>query len=276
MRFLVIVCFVGIAALTMPKATASDSGQAFLIEEGTHVHVEFRAPHLLRISDSSGEGYMLMRDSKLYIVVDDAEQVMVVDVVAAASAYGDAFAQEGVWNEEIREVIDFTRTGKRENIAGIQGEEFSLTFIDGNGDTQKQSMILSRDAMVVALTQAMHEMSKLLLRASGGELPKSVAQMEQHIIEGGWGLLKQGTDFQLAMITADAPQANRFNLPAEPMDLAAANQNNDGSSAMADFLAQRAERQKSRQSRKVERAVDEATDKAIDRAVGRALGRIFN
>lgn len=276
MKYLVFACFVGLAFLTMSKASASDNGQAFLIEEGAHIHVEFRAPHLLRISDSSGDGYMLMRDNQLYIVVDDDEQMMVIDVVAAASAYGDAFAQEGVWNQEIRDVKDFSRTGKRENIAGIQGEEFSLTFVDGNGDTQKQSMILSRDAKVVALTRAMHEMSKILLRASGGELPKSVAQMEQHIIDGGWGLLKQGDEFQLAMITADAPQANRFNLPAEPMDLAAANQDNDGSSAMADFLAQRAERQKSRQSRNVERAVDEATDKAIDRAVGRALGRIFN
>ncbi|MCH8501738.1 MAG: hypothetical protein LAT77_07495 [Aliidiomarina sp.] len=276
MKNLILICAVFATALIGSNATASDNGQAFLIEDGAHIHVEFRAPNMLRISDSSGDGYMLMRDNKLYIVVDDAEQVMVLDVVAAAAAYGDAFAQDTVWNEEIREIIDFKKTNNRENIAGIQGEEFVMTFVDGNGDRQTQSMVMSRDAKVVALTRTMHEMSKILLRASGGELPQSVVAMEQLIIDEGWGLLKQGTEFQLAMITADAPQVTRFNLPAEPMALSAAEHGSGDTNAMEQFLAQKAERQKNRQSSKVEQAVDRATDRALDKAVERTLGRIFN
>lgn len=276
MKHLQMMLFAIVVMALTPFAQASDGGQAFLVEEGEQVHVEFLGPHLLRVGETSGQGYMLMRDGKLYTVVNDAEQVMVVDVVAAMSAYGDAFKQEGVLDEEIREVKDFSATGKSHYIAGIEGEEFSMTYIDGKGETQTDTMVLSRDAKVVALTRTMHEMSKILLSVNGGELPQSVAEMEQRILDQGWGVLKQGDDFQIAMITADAPPANRFELPAEPMALPTAGQGNGEANAMEQFLAQKAERQKRRQENKAERALDRASDKVVDKAVDKILGKLFD
>lgn len=255
---------------------AANGGQAFLVDEGEQIHVEFQAPNLLRVADSSGQGYMLMRDGKLYTVVNDAGQVMVLDVAAAMSAYGDAFQDEGVLDGEIREVKDFSPTGNRHQIAGIEGEEFKMTFVDGNGDTQTDTMVLSRDARVVALTRTMHEMSKLLLSINGGELPASVTEMEKRILDQNWGVLKQGNDFEIKMISSDTPAMNRFELPAKPMSLPTAGQGSDESNAMAQFLAQKSERQKQRQENKAERAMDQATDKAVDKVVDKVLGKFFN
>ena len=89
-------------------------------------------------------------------------------------------------------------------------------------------------------------------------------------------MLKQGDDFQISMITSDAPPANRFALPAAPMALPTANQDSDNASAMEQFLAQKAERQKRRQENKAERALDRASDRVVDKAVDKVLGKLFN
>ena len=198
---------------------AATGGQVTMMDEGERVQLEFLGKDLLRINDNSGQGYMIMRDAKLYTVMQEAGQTMVFDLSAMAAMTGGNMEEPSAWGDEVREVLDISSAGRQETVAGIVGEVFTMRYVDSRGRTQSSTMVLTKNETVVAMTQTMLEMTKLLIKASNTKVDKSITEMEQHILGKGYGVLKQGDDFQLTHITDEAPAASRFELPAKPMQI---------------------------------------------------------
>ncbi len=259
-----------------PTVYALEGGTAMIASDGAQTQVEFLEPDKLRVAEPNTGGYMLMTDGKLYTVITEGGQTMVFDVVAAMASMGDAMQQEGFWDEEIQSVQSVEATGETEWVAGIEGEVYEMTFTNGQGQTETSTLVLSDNAQVAALTRVMHRMTEILIGAGGSQMPQSVRDMEKHVLGKNLGVLRQGSDFQLAMINDDAPDASRFVLPAEPMDMSGMYGANGEANPLSDYMAEKAARQKQRQENKAERAVDRATDKAVDKVVDKVLGKLFN
>lgn len=198
---------------------AATGGQVTMMDEGERVQLEFLGKDLLRINDNSGQGYMIMRDAKLYTVMQEAGQTMVFDLSAMAAMTGGNMEESSVWGDEVREVLEISNTGSEETVAGIVGEVFTMRYVDSRGTTQSSTMVLTKNETVVAMSQSMHEMTKLLIQASNTKVDKSITEMEQHILGKGYGVLKLDDGFELVSISSEAPAASRFELPAKPMQI---------------------------------------------------------
>lgn len=208
-----------LALLASFNALAATGGKVTMMDEGERVQLEFLGKDLLRINDNSGQGYMVMRDAKLYTVMQEAGQTMVFDLLAMAAMTGGNMEEPSVWGDEVREILDISNTGNQETVAGIVGEVFTMRYLDSRGITQNSTLVLTKNETVFAMTQTMLAMTKLLIQASNTNVDKSFTDMEQHIFGKGYGVLKQGDDFQLTHITEEAPAASRFDLPAKPMQI---------------------------------------------------------
>lgn len=206
-------------AFVSTSVVALDGGKATLVSDGAQTQVEFLEPDKLRVAEPNTGGYMLMTDGKLYTVMSEGGQTMVIDLAAAMASMGDAMQQEGFWDEDIQSVKSVEATGDKEMVAGIEGEVYEMTFVNGQGQTETSTLVLSDNPQVAALTRVMHRMSEILIGAGGGNMPQSFIDMKQHVLDKNLGVLRQGTDFEIAMMSDDAPDASRFVLPAEPMDL---------------------------------------------------------
>ncbi|WP_417664307.1 hypothetical protein [Pseudidiomarina donghaiensis] len=174
---------------------AATGGQVTMMDEGERVQLEFLGKDLLRINDNSGQGYMIMRDAKLYTVMQEAGQTMVFDLSAMAAITGGNMEESSVWGDEVREVLEISNTGSEETVAGIVGEVFTMRYVDSRGTTQSSTMVLTKNETVVAMSQSMHEMTKLLIQASNTKVDKSITEMEQHILGKGYGVLKLDDGF---------------------------------------------------------------------------------
>ncbi|MGI0153200.1 MULTISPECIES: hypothetical protein [Idiomarina] len=200
-------------------AVAAQGGSAVMIDDGERIKIEYSGTDKLRITSDSDDGYMIMRDNKMYTVMQQGGQTMVFDLTAAIASMNKMLDQESVWDEEIQDVLELSNTGKSEMVAGISGEVFTMTYVDGQGQKQTSTMVLSQEDHIVALARAMNAMTKLMITASGRQLPPSVTKMEKQILDQGYGVLRQGSEFVITKSSATTPPASYFELPAKPMQL---------------------------------------------------------
>ncbi|MBN7797068.1 hypothetical protein [Parahaliea mediterranea] len=256
---------------------------------GESMRVEFTDGGMMRMEDPSGQGYMLMREGSLYSVVSDGGNIMVIDIAQAISTMGDAWQQGAFWDTDIQEIASIESTGKSETVAGIKGEVYEMRAVDNSGRTTTSTMVLTRHEDVAAFTRAMFGMTGILLSALGEQQAGALGEAEAFVNDGGWGVLRQGDEYSITQVKSVKPDAARFALPAEPMQLPslgdftggrqgrgeAEADDETGGGGLADFFKRKTERQQDRAEGKADRAVDRATDKAVDNVVDSVLDRLF-
>ncbi len=194
-------------------------GRATIISDGSEATIEFSQNQMLRMDSPDGEGYMLLRDRKLYTVINQGGSMMVFDMAAAMSMMGDQAQSESFWDNEIAEIKSFEATGSQETIAGIQGDVFEMVALHTDGETVTTEVVVTENEAVAELTHAMYAMAEVLIAAVNEAPPAAFHEMKSLVIDQGLGVLRQGNDFSVATIDAKAPNPARFELPAEPMEL---------------------------------------------------------
>lgn len=183
-------------------------------------------PDTMRISPGTPETYMLVRDGKLYSVTSAGGMgVQVFDLgalgeMAGSMSGGAAGAMGGQMNDQSMahltpemadEVIALEATGRSEEIAGIQGELYEMSWIDDEGARHTDQMVLTDDPLAIEMGEAFSAMAA----AASGE----VDPRHQAVAERGLGILRYGEAFIIESLTDEAPPAAAFELPAEPLDL---------------------------------------------------------
>ncbi|CAB0150760.1 hypothetical protein PSI9734_01201 [Pseudidiomarina piscicola] len=194
-------------------------GRATIISDGSEATIEFSQNQMLRMDSPDGEGYMLLRDSKLYTVINQGGSMMVFDMAAAMSMMGDQAQSDSFWDNEIAEIKSFEATGTQETVAGIKGDVFEMVALHTDGETVTTEVVVTENQAVAELTQAMYAMAEVLIEAVNEAPPAAFNEMKSLVIDRGLGVLRQGDDFSVSAIDAKAPSAARFELPAKPMEL---------------------------------------------------------
>lgn len=183
--------------------------------EGNKMTFEYEGD-LLRINMDGQGSYMLLRDDSIYVVTDQDGEVMVIDLKQTMSMFG-SLAKSAVPDMADVSVESLESTGRKETVAGIDGEVYLLKFVDHEGKRQQAELVLSPDRRAVGFRDAMHRMA-----GSMGDLvdqQETSDKLQTQLGARNLGVLRYGSDMRVAAITETKVDAARFVLPAEPTDL---------------------------------------------------------
>lgn len=258
------------------------AGTASIMNGKDVTDIEYSGDKLRMDTDANGEGYMVIRDGRMFIVTGET----VMDASAMMSMFGGAIPDPG---PSVAKVEDLRKTGRSETVAGIQGEVWEIRYVDEGGRPQTNEVVLSKDARAREFQQAMGLMTRTLLQAAGKD-SRSADAMLNEFEKRGRGMLRMGNEFRVSALTGQRVAEDRFSLPSEPFSLpgfggnaafsgndddAAASDGGRGLKGLGGLFGKKAERQQGRIEDRTEAEVDEATDSAVDKALNKAFDKLF-
>lgn len=167
-----------------------------------------------RINLPAEDGYMVLREGKLYMVNTNAGSGMppVVEIGDMMQGMVEAFADDA--SPLSQKVDSLTKTGQTETIAGIKGDLYDVVLVNDQGETRSDQLVLTGDALAVEMTAAYLAVSEALVGA------KRVDAFREALPKGQRGLLRLGDDMSVQSLSKDQPATDAFDLPAEPVDFA--------------------------------------------------------
>jgi hypothetical protein len=278
-------------SLALTPALASAGGRAVIQSgdngESVRSQIEFDGDQLRvqALGEEGKQGYMIVRDGRAYTVVDQGGgSPMVIDTAAMMKTVGGLISgqdmrQPSLGAEGMARFVSLSDAGRSETVAGIPGRVHTLTYVDSDGATRTETLVLSKDGRVRELTDAMLVMGKTITAIAG--VPANAASDQFAAQLKGQGLLRHGNTFTLVSLSADRPAAARFVLPAEPTqlpDLGAMTGGQTGGGqggGLGAIFGNKAERQQQRVESRADSEVDEATDSVVDKGLEKVFGKLF-
>eukprot|EP00611_Tribonema_gayanum_P017410 TRINITY_DN30070_c0_g1_i1.p2 TRINITY_DN30070_c0_g1~~TRINITY_DN30070_c0_g1_i1.p2 ORF type:complete len:150 (-),score=45.65 TRINITY_DN30070_c0_g1_i1:108-530(-) len=115
--------------------------------------------------------------------------------------------------------VNLTGPGRIETIAGFSGRVWLLTTVNKAGRERQDELVLTSDARVRELTDAMLATGRIVARAFPELDADANEQLAKELRNRGTGLLRIGNSFLLERLDPATPAAARFALPSEPMVL---------------------------------------------------------
>lgn len=207
-----------LAALALTPLPLLAAGSA-TIKSGAEIsEISWLDTQTVRMDLAAEGGYMVLREGKIYMVYTDPEGGMppVMEVGDMMQGLVEALANDDDMNDSASPLSQRTasveKTGKTETVAGIKGDVYDVAFVDGKGETSHQTVVLTSDALVTEMTTAYFAVSGAMM---GSE---RVAEFTDALPRKQRGLLRMGDDMVLQAISKEAPTANAFELPAEPVN----------------------------------------------------------
>lgn len=162
----------------------------------------------VRMEVPGQQGYMLVRDGHAYAVRGSGAKAMVLDLTVMHNSGGEA-GGGGLAGRTA--LLGLDALGGSATVAGIEGELYRMRWREA-GEEKSGRVVLSGDPMAQSLSDAWGE----LARSMGAE--RDEGGVMSALQERGLGLLRLEGQFEVVEITGDTPAADRFELPAEPMD----------------------------------------------------------
>lgn len=206
------------AALSFaPVALADGIAEIAAAETGETATIAWHDADTLRIGTDDPSGYLLVRDGSAYAVSSQPGMGMMVLDLASMQAMAEGMAgASGMETPSLDEqraasVERVTATGAREEIAGITGEVYEIAWTDAAGNAHVDTAVLSDNSLAREFTAAFAAFAG----AAGTEDDARTLELGRR----GLGILRYGDDFELVSISDDAPGADYFALPAEPMTM---------------------------------------------------------
>ena len=238
--------------------------------------------------------YSLFRDGKMYSVVDNGGEKMVLDMGSMMKMMGGAIAnaaQIDTGLDDIAEYHGLNATGRSETHAGITGEVYTVDYTTRAGKREKTELVLARNATLTEMSTSMTAFSEMMAKAMGqaADKPGSKA-LEAEFRKKNLGLLRVEDDMRVVSVSSSTPPAARFKLPAAPTEIpampagmeglfggAAARAGTEGGegSAAPGVLEEKVQRQKDRVKQRTEEEADSAADRTVDKALDKAFEKLF-
>lgn len=198
----------GIATIQADNAQDSTMGVEYLDNSKVRMNVPGK---------ESGDSYMLLLDGKIYMVSSSGGQTMVMDMAQLGSMARGFGVDTGGGDSFKQELLKYNKTGKSETVAGYKGEVYTLTWRDNKG-MHTEDAVLSSHKDVREFFGAWMHLAKSLASSVGQEIAMDKTVWD-FLEREGKGVLRLGEEFRVLSIEARKVDANRFVLPAEPMQM---------------------------------------------------------
>ncbi len=189
------------------------------VGDGNTATYEYR-DDMLRINSSADAGsYAVFRDGSLYTVSLNDGQPMVIDAGSMMKGIGAMnLPGPSVASEFDDKLISFEDTGQDETVAGINGDVYEVRFEDSSGSQRSATLVLSTDQRVREFNAAMLRMVSTAGGLSNQPLPDRGQEFKARLDALNAGVLRYGDQMRVTRISSDAVPAERFELPAPPMN----------------------------------------------------------
>ncbi len=213
-----------LAGAALFQAPAQADIAQIVTQDGQTMSFEYDANNL-RINLPEGQqGYLLKRGNMVYAVIQQGGQTMVVDMASAIKMFGNMAA--GTTPAAIdAEVVSLEPSGKKETLGNIEGEVYQLTYKEQDGVERSAEMVLSKDPMAIAFRDSMFALSDAMAASIQQTQYKDAVeagqQMQAKLQALNMGVLRFGQEMKVQSITDTDVAAERFVLPAQPVDLGA-------------------------------------------------------
>lgn len=190
------------------------AGTATLLTDNESSKLAWVDQQTVRMDVPADNGYMVLRDSKVYMVNPNASDGMPTVMEVGGMIQGMAAAMGESDNSPLSQQVEsIEATGKTEVVAGITGDVYDVTIKDGKGNIENKQMVLTSDPLVVEMTEAFFGLTGTMVGV------ERISEFSNALPDKNRGLLRVGDEMVLQSISSDAPAANTFELPAKPTDM---------------------------------------------------------
>lgn len=216
-------CFFGggLSALALIYATTGLAGSATVESpNGERMVFEYADGNKLRLNTSQQDTYMLVRDNTLFAVSYNNGQPMVVNASTMMKGFADMakMTEQAAPAGATAEVVSIKATGRRETVAGIDGEIYEITTRE-EGENISQEVVMSSDARALEFRDALFTMVRASTEAMDEELRRNSEDFRNRLGDMNMGILRYGTEMKISAIDGNTVAASRFELPAKPIDM---------------------------------------------------------
>lgn len=219
-----------LALAALVPAGAWAAGQATLKADADTVRVAWDDAGHLRVDMPGDDGALISRDGQVYMVTQEGGQPVVMEVGSMMNAFTAMLGQDDHLLDA--RISDLKPTGQSETHAGIRGQVYVGRLSEGKGQARDIELVLTDHALVNELTGAYMDLVQALMGAD------RVGALKSQLPAGRRGFLRMDSEITLESISAKAPPADAFTLPAPPTSMA------DLFKGMADQLQQLQQMQK--------------------------------
>ncbi|MFN2327588.1 MAG: hypothetical protein ABR612_01600 [Chromatocurvus sp.] len=216
-------CILGgsLSALALIYANAGLAGSATVESpNGERMVFEYADGNKLRLNTRQQDTYMLVRDNTLFAVSYNNGQPMVVNASTMMKGFADMarMTEQAAPAGATAEVVSIKATGRRETVAGINGEIYEITTRE-EGENISQEVVMSSDARALEFRDALFTMVRASTESMDEELRRNSEDFRNRLGDMNMGILRYGTEMKIAAIDGSAVAASRFELPAKPIDM---------------------------------------------------------
>lgn len=189
------------------------------------LRLEYTDTMLRMQTDPQQGGYGLVRADGTYGVFDLNGRQMVADAAQLGqwlrllSVDPGKFLQVGSGPAAVAEFVSLDDLGRRESVAGVDGRVYRLAYLNPQGEERRVEAVLTQDPEVVSYTRRFIEAARRLQQSLGQPVPAGTVRLADEVLARGLGMLRVDNLMTLSRLDRTAPQAARFELPAQPMQL---------------------------------------------------------
>lgn len=209
------------SAITLLVPLASwAAGVATIDARGDRYTLEYNDQRMRVESAQRPQIYLLAHHDALYAVTSAGGRPLVLEgkAILGLLAAGGKGSPVATSPDDIANVVSLQPTGKTETIAGINGDVHTLTYVTRGGQQRSLEAVLSTDPRVAELTHNVGQIAVAFQRSTGVD-NQGAQELLRLLQTRNVGLLRVGADFRLAALNANAPAAERLQLPESPLSL---------------------------------------------------------
>lgn len=196
-------------ALLLPVVAQAAGSATFDTGGDSQLVIYWQDDGNLRMGAANAGHYMLIENGKAYSVSTASKPAQVIELGGMIKALSGKNDQP-----TFGAIASIKATGKHETIAGIRGKVYRVDVVQPDGQQVSQTIVLTDNPLVREMTHAY--ISSFAAFAGNTRSDKFLAALPK----GERGLLRTDDNFRLASITAKAPAADLFTLPAKPKKMA--------------------------------------------------------
>lgn len=234
--------------------------------------------------EDAPQGEMILRDGKVYAVIDRGSNPTVMEMSGMMKMIGGAMQQAPSPDafDEVARYHGLSATGRAETVGGLRGEVFRLDYETKAGTRESTEVVLATQAVAREMSLSMAAVGSTMAESMGVIEPEGSRQLQAELERRKVGVLRFGDEYRVLSLNSSTPPASRFVLPAAPMQMPAlpglqggAGVQGSAGVGVGGLLGEKIERQKDRIEARSEGETDAATDRAVDKVLDKAFGKIF-
>ncbi len=209
-QLIVLAC---LACLAITGTVWADLVGTWKTDKNDSFKISFRDKNHIRMQ-AEPDAYILVSGDKVYMVNRTKGEWKAFDM----DEMSGMMKMFGKGNANAKAIEDhkphFEPTGRKETIAGYEGEVYRVTYTDSSGRTQEQEMVLSDHPDVKKLNQAWVSLASRMAQMTGRDTAEALERATQEAREKGYGgMLRSGDDMILEKLEKLSMKASYYQLP---------------------------------------------------------------